>query len=160
MITATRAADIACFIRSQNGLQDKLQRSFSPQDTFKNPFPHHLFFSQAKHAPGFSGKMARTGVSGVAIDEVVHQMQAGVITPQYLRVNMYCAPYNGKIHPFVFNNQTWVVFSRAGIDASRVVPVLPTQDALNRIKKMDLLNPNIICNELACEEETTTLRPG
>jgi hypothetical protein len=142
-------------------LINKLKYSFDSQEEFKNPYPAYLFFSQTHHAGHFSSKKRHPGVSGESVQQVAEQLRLGSIDPDNLRVNIYYAPYRGSIHPFAFNNRTWVVFSKSGINASRVVPILPTQDCLNRIKKLVSNDPNLIHDEDSQALDTTvSLRPG
>ncbi len=143
-------------------LQEGSHYSFSNQEGFKNPYPSYLFFSQARHAGHFSGKSQRTGVAEEPLGVVARKLQTGEISPDYLRVNIYLAPFRGGIHPFVYNNRTWVVFSRAGVDASRMVPLVPNQDLLNRIAKLDGERyPNTILSEDATSATlTASMRPG
>jgi hypothetical protein len=152
-------------------LIEGLPFSFSNGDMFRNPYPSYLFFSQAKHAGHFSSKSQRPGVAAEPLNAMVDKLKSQQISPQYLRVNIYLAQFRGEIHPFVYNNRTWVVFSRAGIMANRIVPVLPTQDLLNRITKLDAQSyPNVILNEDAENpaaaaaaggvESTVSLMPG
>jgi hypothetical protein len=149
------------FLKSE--LQSKVAVSFDSQEGFKNPYPTCLFFSQAKHAGNFSSKSCREGVSGRPLDDVVQRLQMGEIKPDYLRVLMYLAPFQGRLQPFVYNNRTWVVFSRSKLDANRIVPLVPTQDLLNRIQKLIDIghNPNLISNEDSkVLEMTSSMRPG
>ena len=148
--------------RLKSQMQQGSVYSFNNQEGFKNPYPSYLFFSQAKHASHFSGKSLRAGVAGEDIDAVAHKLRTGEILPEYLRVNIYLAPFRGKLHPFVYNNRTWVVFSRAKIDASRIIPLVPNQDLLNRIAKLDPMHyPNAILDEDApVKMLTESMRPG
>jgi len=161
----TRAVDLKTEIIEIEKLKAKLQHgiaySFSQQDTVRNPYPTYLFFSQRHHRGRFSGKSQRDGVAGVPIDEIAKKLKDGEMSPEYLRVNIYFAPFRGVLHPFVYNNRTWVVFSRAEINPTRIVPIIPTQDLLNRIMKLDDGDyPNAIFNEDNLKETTRSLLAG
>ena len=143
-------------LRLGTKLQEGLHTSFNALEGFKNPYPTYLFFSQAKHGGFFSGKALRGGVSGEPVVRVAEKLSSGEVPADYLRVNIYLAPFRGQIHPFVYNNRTWVAFSRAHVDASRIVPQMATQDLLNRVNKLDEVlaagaYPNVIVDEDAPE---------
>ena len=136
---------------------------FNTQEEFKNPYPAHLFFSQTWHADHFSTKSQRLGVMGERLEVMKDRLRRHEIGSDDLRVNMYFAPFRNQLHPFVYNNRTWVVFSGAGVDATRIVPTMPTQDLLNRITAFSAdHNPNIIFEEgdSARPVQTVSLRPG
>lgn len=118
-------------------LQEPAKYSFSHQEAFKNPYPEHLFFSQKFHASHLSSKSQRNEVAGKSIDELVEELKQGKLSADNMRVNMYFAPLNKQLHPFAYNNRTWVIYSRAGISPTRIVPIVPTQELLNRIKHID-----------------------
>jgi hypothetical protein len=140
-------------------IQNQIPYSLNPQDEFKNPYPQFLLFSQAYHANHFSLKAQRDGVSGKVLDEIVEDLQSQALSPDDLRVNIYFAPFHKELKPFVYNNRTWVVFSKSEMHATRIVPVIPTQDLLNRINKMPAShNPSIIRDE-STGLETYSLKP-
>lgn len=149
-------------------LQEGLQFSFHYQEPFKNPYPSYLFFSQNFHANHFSNKSQREGVSSETLTEVIEKLKKEELKEDYLRVQIFFAPYKEKIHPFTYNNRTWVVFSQAKQHPSRIVPILPTQDLLNRIRLLDpASNPNLITKEEIPtrdtplpKSETQSLLPG
>jgi hypothetical protein len=146
-------------IRLMVHIQNQIPYSLNPQDEFKNPYPQFLLFSQAYHANHFSSKAQRDGVSGRVLDEIVEHLRTHAISPDDLRVNIYFAPFHNELKPFVYNNRTWVVFSKSEMDATRIVPVIPTQDLLNRIIKMPAThNPSIIRDE-STGFETSSLKP-
>jgi hypothetical protein len=176
-------------IRLKMQLQDGIHYSFSANERFRNPYPSYLFFSQAWHGERFSGKVVRKGVSGELVADVADKIRTTEISPDYLRVEMYFAPFRGGIHPFAYNNRTLVAFSRAMIDeattaaggagdkpaapharaaVSRIVPCMPTQDLINRVEKLDEKldagsYPNTITDEDAPKARavsTTTMLPG
>lgn len=142
-------------------LQEGIHYTFSSSERFRSPYPSYLFFSQPGHGERFSSKLAREGVSGELVATVADKIRATEISPDYLRVEMYFAPFRGALHPFVLNNRTLVAFSRAKVAISRFVPCMPTQDLINRIDKLDPESyPNAISAETASEESTTTMLPG
>lgn len=149
-------------VRIQNTCRFSL--GILPHEPFRNPLPSQLFFSQRYHASSFSGKSLREGVSGMSVDEVSRELREGRMPASYLRVNMYFAPFNGSLKPFVYNNRTWVAFSKAHVDANRVVPVMPNQDLLNRVVRLetDRVDPNFIVDEDATGHivPTQSMRPG
>ena len=148
-------------------LQIGIHASFHASEGFKNPCPNYLFFSQAKHAGYFSNKAMRDGVSSEPLIHVAAKLKSGELSADYLRVDSYLAPFKGELHPFVYNNRTWVAFSRSGVEASRIVPKMATQDLLNRIAKLDQsIYPNVILDEdapVGTRPEmliTTSAKPG
>lgn len=145
----------------RTGLLSPLPYSFDNQEPFNNPYPQYLFFSQMQCKPHFSTKKSqRERIAGYSINEIAKNLKEGKESPDYLRVDMYFAPDNkGILHPYVFNNRTWVTFSKSGIPATRIAPIVPTQDCLNRISKLDSHDPNTISNEYALKEKTETQRP-
>ena len=129
-------------------LQRGIHTTFHAPEGFKNPCPNYLFFSQTKHAGNFSGKALRGGVSGESVIRVAEMLSRKEISADYLRVDIYLAPFKGQLHPFVYNNRTWVAFSKSDVEASRIVPTMATQDLLNRIYKLDQgIYPNQILDE-------------
>ena len=124
--------------------------SMQGDGVFRNPYPSHLFFSQRFHANHFSTKSQRPGVMGEQLSEITAKLTRQEISPDALRVNMYFAPFRGSLQPFAYNNRTWVVFSKAGVQATRIVPMMPSQDLLNRITQnfpTKTTDPNLIIEE-------------
>lgn len=122
---------------------------FSTSDTGRNPYPDHLFFSQRCHAHKFSAKSGRAVVADQPIEAVAHALRTHAITPDDLRIEIFFAPYPDELHPFAYNNRTLVCFSKAGVDATRIVPCMPTQDSLNRVQKLldEAADANTILDE-------------
>jgi hypothetical protein len=127
------------------------QSSFYSYSGFTNPYPEHLLFSQKYHAAHFSNKSGRSYVQNKSIDEMAQQLKTRSLSPDDLRVQVYLAQYKGNTYTFSYNNRTWVVFSRAQVPATRIVPTLPTQDLLKRIQYLiaEDHNPNTIYEEVS-----------
>jgi len=125
------------------------QASFYSHEGFSNPFPGHLLFSQKFHGPQFSNKSGRAYVQGKSIQDMAEQLRNQTLSPDDLRIQVYLARYEGKNYTFAYNNRTWTVFSRAQVPASRIVPILPTQDLIKRIYALIIEghNPNTIYEE-------------
>lgn len=145
----------------QERIKTNLHYSFNAQEPFTNPLPSYLFYSQARYSGVFSSKSCRAGISEQYVDSIAAKLKAGTLHPEHLRVQVYLAPYRGGLHLFAANNRTWVAFSRAEVIPSRLVPLVPTQDLLNRVGLLSIKSyPNEIINE-DCEcEITPSIRPG
>lgn len=140
-------------------LQSPAKYSFNHQEPFKNPYPEHLFFSQQFHASHLSSKSQRDQVAGKSINELVSELKQGDISPDKMRVNVFFASLNHQLHPFAYNNRTWVMYSRAGILPNRIVPIVPTQELLNRIKHIHSLKSAQSITEEPGGPITKTLKP-
>ncbi len=117
-------------------IRTELPDSLRHKEGFHNPYPRHILFSQQFHAPKFSEKAGRVGVSGRAISNVAEEIKAGTISADRIRVNVYLAHFAGETRVFANNNRTLVTLSRAETPASRIVPELPTQELMERIERL------------------------
>ena len=153
---ATQVKELSRFIAL---LQMNAQYSFQNQEPFNNPYPEHLFFSQQQHAAYLSNKSQRERVAGKSIHDLASALKQGELAAHEMRVDMFFAPLNQELQPFVYNNRTWVIFSRAGIMPPRIVPVLPNQELLNRVKHLPSLEEAKYIMEEPKGPYTHTLRP-
>ncbi len=135
--------------------------SYYNETGFSRPPPNYLLFSQKYHAPHFSSKSGRDYVQGKNIEEITQALQEEEISPNDLRVEVYFAEFRGKVLTFVYNNRTWTVFSRANMPATRIVPILATQDLLNRITFLESEghDPNFIYEEEGKEGHSLDFHP-
>lgn len=141
--------------RIMNEIRSEHQYSFYRQDGFQNPYPRHLLFSQQYHNPNFSNKSGREYVQGKSVATMAKLIDSKEISADDLRISAYLAQFNGEVYLFAYNNRTWATFSRTHIQASRVVPILPTQELVNRIHHLETVNhnPNEIYQEISAESK-------
>lgn len=145
----TKNATLETLYSTMNEIRQQVPYSLSTNNDFSNPYPQNLFFSQKYHGPQFSLKSGRGYVAGRSIQEMADALVAKVVIPDDLRVNVYFAEFNNQVCLFAYNNRTWATFSRAQVPATRIVPILPTQDLLERIAKLVFVkhDPNVIFQE-------------
>lgn len=133
--------------------------AIQPNTSFRNPLPQVLFFSQQYHSPVFSNKSQREGVSGLSVREVSEKLRNHDMSPDFVRVEMYFAPFRGKLEPFAYNNRTLAAFSMAKVDATRIVPIMPDQDLLNRVIRREQNELNCKLDQIIDESQTGHIVP-